>query len=505
MTTNFDIIVIGSGLGGLVAAAKLARSGKKVMVIEQHNIPGGAATSFKREEYKFEVSLHAMDGLKDGDSKYKIFEDLGINKSINLIPEEDLYHHIDKKNSFTFWSEFDKAKYDLSNKFPNEKAHIEKYFETIFSIGDGISKIGKLNPFLRIILVPLFPFLYPNVVKNMKKTIGEHIDKYIDNEELKVILLSNLMYYHDDPYKLSLIFYAIAQTSYYKKGAWYIKGGSQKLSEALSDIIRAHGGEILLSHRVEEILSDGKKVTGIHCKQISEREGSLLTFHAPVIIANAAIPSVVKMIDGKLAERLRKKILNLQPSNSLLNVFLGLKAPTSSIGNAFYSLHVFDNDDLTIKTLNSSFHKDFDERPFIFVDYGNIDSGIVPEGKSQAVICTMDYIDEWNNLSREEYRQRKEHVARTLIERLEKHLPGIQDLIDYVEVGTSKTMERYLGTPGGAVYGYAQSPEQAILKRIKQKSPVPGLYFASAWTFPGGGFSGTILAGYLCALSVLKT
>jgi phytoene dehydrogenase-like protein len=137
------------------------------------------------------------------------------------------------------------------------------------------------------------------------------------------------------------------------------------------------------------------------------------------------------------------------------------------------------------------------------VDYSQIDSQLAPQGKGLGVICTSDYLSDWENLSKEEYKTKKEEMARILTERLNKVIPGIKDEIEYCEVATPKTIKRYTLNPGGTVYGFAQIPKQAGRKRIQQKSPVENLYFASAWTFPAGGFTGAILSGYRCAEEIL--
>jgi phytoene dehydrogenase-like protein len=107
-------------------------------------------------------------------------------------------------------------------------------------------------------------------------------------------------------------------------------------------------------------------------------------------------------------------------------------------------------------------------------------------------------------LTRAEYKKRKEEICQILIGRLEEFLPGIRNEIEYYELGTAKTVERFTLNPGGSPNGFAQTLKQSGLKRIGIKSPVKGLYFASAWTFPGGGFTGAIISGYLCALKILK-
>jgi len=113
----------------------------------------------------------------------------------------------------------------------------------------------------------------------------------------------------------------------------------------------------------------------------------------------------------------------------------------------------------------------------------------------------MDYLSDWDNLPEEEYKIKKKRVGGIFVERLEKLIPGIKEQIDYYEVATAKTVKRYTLNPGGAVYGFAQTPERVRNEKIQS---VENLHFASAWTKIGGGFSGAIFSGYLCAIDVLR-
>ena len=148
-------------------------------------------------------------------------------------------------------------------------------------------------------------------------------------------------------------------------------------------------------------------------------------------------------------------------------------------------------------------HADYSQRTFIFVDYSQLDSGLVPEGKSVGALSAMDSLSDWEWFSDEDYYKKKKEVAQILIGRLEKLVPGIKDEIEYYEVATPKTIKRYTLNPEGAAYGYAQLPDQAGRNRVPLRSPVKNLYFASAWSQPGHGFTGTILGGYWCAEEIL--
>ena len=144
---------------------------------------------------------------------------------------------------------------------------------------------------------------------------------------------------------------------------------------------------------------------------------------------------------------------------------------------------------------------DFENRSFTFVDYSQIDSQLAPKDKSVGAVCCVDYVEDWDILNKEDYKAKKEEVANIFINKLDKIIPGLKEQIEYYEVGTAKTVGRYILTPKSAVYGFSQTPENFMKPKIET---IDNLHFASAWTKIGGGFSGAIFSGYLCAFEILR-
>ena len=124
---RFNTIVIGSGLGGLTAGATLAKLGKKVLVLEQHYIPGGCATNFKRKDFIMEVGLHEMNGFHDKDIKTTVFNLLDIKKFIQFVPVPELFHVRSAHSSFTFPHGTESSQQALIEKFPHEAKGIKAF------------------------------------------------------------------------------------------------------------------------------------------------------------------------------------------------------------------------------------------------------------------------------------------------------------------------------------------------------------------------------------------
>lgn len=477
---KYDIIIIGSGLGGLTAGAKLAKEGKKVLLVEQHSKPGGCATTFIRKDFILEVGLHEMDGLDSRDMKTKIFRELGVFKKVEFLKVPEFYHFTNGRYNITIPHIPNEAIMVLTKNFPEEERGIKAYFDQVLNARQKAKESAGKE----------------------EMSLGEFLDSIIVNEDLKLVLLGNLGYFHDDPYSISLNYYSIAQGSYYSGGGNFIKGGSQKLSNCLSDIISENRGEVILRHMVTEILTENNKATGIIYKRKKDENALPVKAYADVIIANAAIPNVAEMLlPEKHGNKLKQDISKFPPGASLLTVYFGFKKPVNEIGNKYYSTFIYDKTVRKQADIVKNNKCDFSERSFTFIDYSQVDSQLAPEGKSVGVICCIDYASDWEKLEKEEYNNKKEKVKKIFVNRLNKLIPGIKDEIEYAEVGTPLTITRYTLNPKGAVYGFAQTPERVVFDKIKS---IKNLYFASAWTKIGGGFSGAIYSGYLCAFDILR-
>jgi len=477
---KYDIIIIGSGLGGLTAGAKLAKEGKKVLLVEQHDRPGGCATTFKRKDFTFEVGLHEMDGLDRRDMKTRIFNDFGVFDEVHFLKVPEFYHFINGRYEITMPHDPEKAIKVLTENFPEEVIGIKAYFDQILNARKKAKESeGK-----------------PEI------SLGEFLDSIINDEDLKLVLLGNLGYFHDDPYSISLNYYSIAQGSYFQGGGNFIKGGSQKLSDYLSDFIEKNGGKVLLKHLVTEIITESNRAVGIKYMKVGNETSESFLAHGNEIIANAAIPNVASMLlPEDYGKELQQQFDKLELGASLLTVYFGFKKRVKDLGSKYYSTFVFDDSIKTQADIKANNKGDFRNRSFTFVDYSQLDSMLTRGEKSVGVICCIDYLTDWDKLNKENYKEKKKEVAEIFIGKLEKLIPGIQSQIEFYEVGTSKTVARYTLNPGGAVYGFAQTPERVITEQFQS---IDKLHFASAWTKIGGGFSGAIFSGYLCAMDILR-
>jgi all-trans-retinol 13,14-reductase len=477
---TYDFIIIGGGLGGLTAGAKLAREGKKVLLLEQHDRPGGCATNFKRKDFTMEVGLHEMEGLYPGDKKIKMFEDLGILEKVEFLSLPEFYRFINGRRDIVIPHQVEEAKKVLKSAFPGEEEGIDAYFWHLAN-AKRVMVMHRHEP---------------------EKSIGRFLDEIIASEDLKLVLLGNLGYFHDDPYTLSWYYYLSAQGSNYGGRSNFIRGGSQQLSNALVEIIIEHGGEVKLNSLATKIDYIGKKPAGVTYRDTKGKQRGTYSDRAADIIVNAPVPNLADRLlsqtDGK---QLKDHLSGNRIGASLLTVYYGFNKPLKEVGSEHYATFVFDPSIRTQADIFSNNHSDFSTRSFTFVDYSQVDSRLAPEGKSVGAVCAIDYPSDWETLDREEYNRMKADVADIMTERCEKFIPGFRKAVEYVEVATSLSVKRFTLNPGGAVYGFAQNPG----KSMEYLSALPeNIHIASAWGKLGGGFSGAIINGYNTASDLLN-
>ena len=498
---KYNTIVIGGGLAGLTAGATLSKFGKKVLLLEQHHKPGGCATTFKRGDFIVEVGLHEMSGLTKNGSLTRILKMLDVDKHVQFEKVPEFYGVVSDKEDFVMPHGYAAATKALINKYPEDEKGIKRFIKLIAGVRKEATKQPR-SPLKQKLIYPFMPLLYPNLVEATKHTVGSWLDKYITNENAKLDLIAHLVYWGDDPYTLSMFYFATPFSGFNENGGHFIKGGSQQLSNYLASYIEKNGGSVLLGKRAEKIITNNGTATGVTFRDSFNDHSKPITILCDNVIANCAIPTVPAMLDEPYLAQLQQKISSKTNSCSLLCMYLGFNTDVKKFGVKYYS-NVFQGDDVkTLKDIYNNHHGDWSKRRFIFVDYNKVDSGLAPAHKSEGVICTVDYIEDWENLDKEDYNAKKEEVAQVLLQRLEKQYPGIRNSIEYYEVSTSKTIKRYTSNPSGSVYGYAQIKNQIASKRFRNNFLIPNLYFASAWAFPGGGFEGSIQGGFLAALQM---
>src|ERR1700687_4530434 len=267
MSRHFDAIAIGSGLGGLTAAALYARAGRRVLVLERNQHFGGAATGYHHGALAIAASLHEIDGLDAEDPKGPILRALGLDRDIPFIDVGDL-HEVRSPllgEPFVLPHGFDAALAATVRRFPRQAKGLEAYFARIRAVRHAVAMMSEHQDDRSWWLwnAPMLPLRLWPLIRDRRATLSEVFGRLFgNNEAVKLAMASNLGYYTDDPDTMPFIHYAVPQASYLNGGGHYIRGGSQVLSDRLVAIIREAGGEVEAGREAETILLGGNRTRG---------------------------------------------------------------------------------------------------------------------------------------------------------------------------------------------------------------------------------------------------
>jgi prolycopene isomerase len=506
---DFPVVVIGGGLGGLSAAAHLARNGFPVTLIEQHDRPGGYATSFDREggKYTFDVSLHATSGAHGG--LRQSLEGAGVLEKVETVELPELCRIITPDHDL-IWPQKNPAAIveQLTQYFPAEGEGIQGFFDEILGVIDDAIKPFDHDSWWDLIR---FPMTHKNMWAIRKDTLAQVLDRYTHEPRLRTILSTFWPYYGLPPSKLSGFYYAVATAAYIRFGGHYIKSRSQDLSDVLMQAIEDAGGQVLLETGAVDITLKEGAVTGVVLDS-----GKRL--NARAVISNASVPGTMDLLTrdtdpGDLprkATEYSEKIKTYRPSLSTFLVWLGLNR---EIGKNVKGYEIF---------LNQHYDPEQSYQAFLTCDpnksalgvtiYDNAFDGYSRPGTSTVQLLILSgyglwkqYEDDYFAGRKKAYLKQKEKIAQILIEKAEKHvIPGLSSMIEVMEIATPLTNVYYTKNPEGAIYGYEQSMDNAFMNRLENTTPYKGLYLASAWTNPGGGFQPCLDSGARAFKALVK-
>lgn len=502
---EYDAVIIGSGLGGLSCAAAFARQGFKVLVLEQHDKPGGYATAFQRPGgFKFDVSLHSTV-IEERNGLHNLIPGFPEITEVEFVPHPNLYRAIYPDYDITVPQRDLKAyTAKLVSLFPDEKEGIEGLIGDMQGLFEEVQKMSRANGNIDM---EHFATDYPLMSRLYNRTWKEMLDARLKNEKLRTIVSAQWAYYGLPPSRLVSFYYAIPAIGYLTGGGYYPIGRSQKISDALARYIELNGGRIMLNTRAGRILTKNHAAYGV---QTSEGE----SFKSRVVVSNAnPFDTFRKLTDeDKFLSAYLDQLDRYSVSLSSFQIFLGLSddiVGKSGIKDSeiFYETgYDMEGSYLAAK------RGDIGNGGYALTLYDNIHKGYSPAGKNTVNIITFTGYDHWKKFeqdyfagNKDGYRKEKERLADILIDKVEKTLlPGLSSAIEVKEIGTPLTNVRYTSNYHGAIYGLDQTVDNSGPSRLGHDTPIDNLYLAGAWTKPGHGYGSVLSSGIECFGEIMK-
>ncbi|GLZ30074.1 hypothetical protein Lesp02_22640 [Lentzea sp. NBRC 105346] len=486
--TDYDAIVVGAGNAGLTAAATLQRAGARTLLVERHNVPGGCATSFRRGRYEFEVALHQLSGIGHEGQPFSLrglFDELDVN--LDFVEEHDLYRiKVPGVLDVTLPADWAGAVDALEEAFPGNKDRVAKFFDLVRTL-----TFWQITAMRAKSADGIDPMLFRYALRPTRDVL----DEYFDDEGIKTALSVYWTYMGQPPSALPFQDMALMLFAYLEFKPWHVRGGSQAMSTAILDSFLRAGGEVRFNTAVTNILTHNGAVTGVRLDDGSD----IGAYH---VVSNASLPTTYGMLpDVPAAVRDDLSTRRLGVSGFVMH--MGLDATPAELG--FTTSTSFVNLDADPERTYAAMHTLSPARGVCVSSYDVAPIGFAPSGATHVSLMTLQYGDIWSKLSPRDYARTKFAYAETLLDVVEHLTPGIRDAIEEVDVATPLTMARYLGHPGGAIYGYDQDATEGWLFRDSERETgVPGLHLAGSWA-GAGGFQPTLQAGVRVARRLLRT
>jgi phytoene desaturase len=479
----YDVVVIGSGLGGLTAAALSAARGKSVLLVEQADHTGGYAHGFSRGPYKFDAGIHTTSFGWIEPTLPTMLREMGVGDRVEFARCEDpLYSVFMPGMRFDAPSGVEAFLAAHAAEFPEDARELKRLYGEMQPLTEELTRPrpeGSLHS------LQAAEGEFDRLLRFRSSTLDEIFEQHALSKKMRALLSASWINLGLPPSRLSFVSWAPMVVVRVETGEYYCIGTFQSLVDALTEAIRLNGGDVAVRTPARRIVVEEGRVVGV------ELEDSR-TIAAEAVVANAdAHQTLLELVgEEQLPDNIVRRVSRMQASSSAVVLYAATALPREAVDLPHQS-YVHDTWD----------HEESWERiqrgepsSFMLCVPSLTDPSVAPTGE-QIVHCVALVAPG----TRDEWAAKKQGFVEKLLQRIDAVMPGFRDKLVFVEAATPPDLVRRARNHEGAVYGWANSPAQVGSKRPSNKTPIDGLYLASQWTQPGTGSLGSIYAGVRAA------
>ncbi|MCH9695944.1 MAG: NAD(P)/FAD-dependent oxidoreductase [Gammaproteobacteria bacterium] len=506
LASEYDAVVIGSGMGGLTTAAMLSDLGRKVCVLEQHYTAGGYTHSYERNGYEWDVGVHYIGDVGAQTRTRKMFDYLsdGELKWAPMDAEYDRFYVGDKVfNAIAGKQEF---RENLVRQFPAEAVAIDAYIELLSKVGGALSAFGMaraMGPLQQTLLSPYLKWKSPDFL--YRKT-WDVLSELTSNQDLIAVICGQWGDMGLPPKQSTFLVHAMI-ARHYLHGGFYPVGGSWKIADSVIPKIQAAGGEVFTYARVDEIVVENDTVSGVRMK-----DGHVI--ECGCVISSAGIENTFnQLLPEQVAERsgYKRKMQDVEPSFAHLGMYIGLKHTAEELGLPKTNFWIYpDNDyDGAVEKFIADRGQPF---PVVYVSFPSAkDPDYLNRHPGTATIeivapAPYKWFAEWRDKTwgkrGDDYEVLKSALGERLLDVLYDKVPEVRGKIDYFEISTPLSTDWFGGYQHGELYGLSHTPERMQQKWLRPKTTIPGLWLTGQDILTCG-VTGAMMAGMLTTTSIV--
>lgn len=499
----WDAVVIGSGMGGMSAAAALSKVGRKVLLLEQYQTLGGQTHSFSRNGFKWDAGVHYLSFVAPGEPERDVLDWLS-DTPIELAPMGAVFDvlHIGDAEPLPISRPFEAQALDLKERFPDDAPAIDAWFDAVHHGQDAAVSVFQTRAMPQPFGAAVELWKHRAITRWCGRTTAEVAAEITDNKDLAAAFFAQWGDHGGRPSLASFALHSLVAHSYLRCGAWYPVGGASAIAEHILPTITKAGGEARAGVKVERLLFDDGRVVGV-------RTSGGEDIHADVVVSGVGARETVDTLlpDGHEADDWAREIRSFKPSICHFSLFLGFEGDVEEAGATKANHWLYPTGEVDVVWTDAP----DSAPPGMFVSFASLKDPSHDPGPKQRhageVLAWTDWsvVERWADAAPgergEDYAAFKAEVEARMFEQFETVFPDLAKLVVFKELATPFSTVSITGHRKGAFYGLDVTPERILSDALRMKTPINGLYLAGQ-DVASPGVPGAMWGGVLCAASI---
>lgn len=501
---HYEAIVVGGGIGGLSTALCLARAGRKVLVLEKNDSPGGNCSARKMGDYMFDLAVHQLTGVEGEGQCGGVLKDYDVLKELKFARIDPFLVLDFPDRSYSLPGSWDGLRNALVKDFPEEQDSIDKLMrkmevlkqdaliaQKILYGGNGVVNdlLDKAVPTSKWLS---FPVSVLSMLVDGEISAERLFKRYLKNDRLRAVATAAWPYLGVPPSQLSGMMMAFLFGGQHMEKTFYPVGSSQKIADTFVSSIEAHGGTVALGAAVKKIVVTNGRASGVELEDGTKVTSNYVVCNAPAEYAYREL-----LDDGAGRQKVLGKMKEMTKSVGPFKVYLGLDFDVSKAGlekHEYLMYDTYDHDE-TFAKMKAGY-------PSALSCYSptQADPSLAPDGHSTVILTTMF---PWQTTR--DWRTHEAVIAEEMIDRLEKRIPDVRKHIKVQKTLTPEKLRSHTNTTEGAMYGWANTIQQVLIKRLPNKSPIRDFFHVGHWSQPGTGVTTCIISGWMVGNQITKS